>query len=164
MKKIQINFEWSENTKHFLDTLTDEEKVKLWENLTGMAKKEANSPQETNALTMEKVYTRLASKLGWKQEKLKGWIKSLKTICPMAAFYMLGNQIAIELDRKYKDHIRNCKTIFTITPLGEYREIETKKIKDYKNIAAFRNLEDLKFAWLLLCEELPEMLAQENGK
>lgn len=100
----------------------------------------------------------LARKKGWKPEKMAGYLESLWDINPMAAVNVLLREIAIELDKKYEDHIENSEKIYVISPLdGRIHEVVKAHIKNYRNFAAFRTIEDAKVACRILRDDLKEL-------
>lgn len=110
--------------------------------------------------SLEGVINRLAKRLGWKQEKVLGYLDSIHEIMPMAAFNILSREIAVMLDEKYPDHINNSEKIYCISPLdGRIHEICKAHIKNYRNFAAFRTLEDAKFACRILRDPLKSMFS-----
>lgn len=86
---------------------------------------------------------RLSKKLGWKMPKTLNYLNVMIGIYPMAVINILLKEIAIEFDKKYKDHIRNSPEIYVISTLdGEVHSLDKQAIKSYKNFAAFRTEEE----------------------
>lgn len=109
----------------------------------------------------------LAKKRGWKPMKMAGFLDSLWEISPAAVFSILVREIAIELDKKYEDHINKCDTLYIISTFdGRIHQVHRKAIKSFKNFAAFRTEDDAKAACRILRSELKEMFKsgrkQEN--
>lgn len=101
---------------------------------------------------------RIADRMNWKPEKVANFLSNLWEINPSAAFSVLLREIAIELDKKYKDHINNCKELFVVSLLdGRIHKIPRAQIKNFKNFAAFRTIEDAKIACNILREDLKEL-------
>lgn len=73
--------------------------------------------------------------------------------------------VAIVLDEKYDNHIENSKEIYVIRSLnGEISKVkDLNKIKNFKNFAAFRTLEDAITAKKIL-EEPMKQLFKRGGK
>lgn len=100
--------------------------------------------------------------------KRLGWGKplsflQLQTVYPAAAFSILLREIAIELDKKYEDHIENSPEIFVVSPLDGRISIANKAhIKNYRNFAAFRSVADAKFACKVLRSYLKDMYAKRK--
>lgn len=74
-------------------------------------------------------------------------------------------EVAIVLDEKYDNHIENSKEIYVISCLnGEISKVkDLNKIKNFKNFAAFRTLEDAITAKKIL-EEPMKQLFKRDGK
>lgn len=86
----------------------------------------------------------LAKRIHWNVENLRKYFGNLYTIYPAAVFSILLREVAIVLDDKYKNHIENSKEIYVISSLsGEITKVkDLNKVKNFKNFAAFRTLED----------------------
>jgi len=113
--------------------------------------------------TVSQAIERIAKKLGWKPQKVEGYLNTLAAIMPMAAFNMVAREIAIMLDEKYPDHINKSEKIYCISPLdGRIHGICKKHVKNYRNFAAFRSIEDARIACSILREPLKEMF--KSGK
>ena len=79
-----------------------------------------------------------------------------------ALFSIILKEIAIELDKKYEDHIRNSPVIYGIsTTDGRIFLVDKKYIKNYKNFAAFRSIEDAKIAYKIVKETFKDMFKNE---
>ena len=100
----------------------------------------------------------LAKKVGWKPEKMAGYLQNLWNVSPSAAFSILLKEVAIELDKKYEDHINNCEELFIISSMdGRIHKVPRAYIKNFRNFAAFRTEEDAKIACRILRDDLKEM-------
>lgn len=116
------------------------------------------TPPTHTTPTMSKVIERLARKLSWKPQKVEGYLNTVASIMPMAAFNMVAREIATMLDEKYSDHINKSERIYCISSLdGRIHEICKKHIKNYRNFAAFRSIDDAKIACGILRDLLKEM-------
>lgn len=97
----------------------------------------------------------LAKKTNWKEEKLLNILATLHLANPWAATQMVLREIAIELDKKYDDHINESEKIYVISPQdGRIHEINKKTVKNYKAFPAFRSIEDARIACSLIREHL----------
>ena len=102
----------------------------------------------------------LAKKTNWKEEKLLNILATLHLANPWAATQMVLREIAIELDKKYDDHINKSEKIYVISPQdGRIHEINKKTVKNYKAFPAFRNIEDAKIACSLIREHLKSIFS-----
>ena len=106
---------------------------------------------------------KIANKLNWKVEKVYNYLNNVDTILPAAAFSMVLREIAIELDKKYEDHIEKSPEIYVISLLdGRITKANKAHIKNYRNFAAFRTIEDAKIACTITRDILKEMF-KNNG-
>ena len=114
-------------------------------------------------MELEYYIQKIAEKLGWKIEKVYNYLNSVDTILPAAAFSMVLREIAIELDKKYKDHIEKSPEIYVISMLdGRITKANKTHIKNYRNFAAFRSVSDAKIACRITKDILKEMF--KSGK
>ena len=114
-------------------------------------------------MELEYYIQKIAEKLGWKIEKVYNYLNSVDTIFPAAAFSMVLREIAIELDKKYEDHIEKSPEIYVISTLdGRITKANKAHIKNYRNFAAFRTIEDAKIACRIARDILKEMF--KSGK
>ena len=102
----------------------------------------------------------LAKKTNWKEEKLLNILATLHLANPWAATQMVLREIAIELDKKYDDHINKSEKIYVISPQdGRIHEVNKKTVKNYKAFPAFRSIEDAKIACSLIREHLKSIFS-----
>lgn len=102
----------------------------------------------------------LSKKTNWKEEKLLNILTTLHLANPWAATQMVLREIAIELDKKYDDHINKSEKIYAISPQdGRIHEINKKTVKNYKAFPAFRSIEDAKIACSLIREYLKSIFS-----
>ena len=114
-------------------------------------------------MELEYYIQKIADKLGWKIEKVYNYLNSVDAILPAAAFSMVLREIAIELDKKYKDHIEKSPEIYIISTLdGRITKANKAHIKNYRNFAAFRSVSDAKIACSIVRDILKEMF-KNNG-
>lgn len=89
----------------------------------------------------------LAQKKGWKPEKMANFINNLAEINLGATFQVIIREVAVEFDRKYKDHIENSEEIYCVSLTnGHIFKLNKEFIKNFRNFAAFRTLDDAKLA------------------
>lgn len=106
----------------------------------------------------------LAHKMDWHPKRMANFLDNLWEISPISAFSVLLREIAVELDKKYKDHIECSDKIYVISTFdGRIHEVCKAHIKNYRNFAAFRTIEDAKFACNILREDLRDMF-RSGGK
>lgn len=121
--------------------------------------------KDEDSMDMDFYIGKIAVRLGWKPEKVYNYLNSVHSILPAAAFYMVLREIAIELDKKYEDHIENSPEIYVISMLdGRITKANKAHIKNYRNFAAFRTIEDAKIACRIVKPILKEMFKSKGGK
>ena len=114
-------------------------------------------------MELEYYIQKIADKLGWKVEKVYNYLNSVDTILPAAALSVVLREIAIELDKKYEDHIENSPEIYVISLLdGRITKVNKAYIKNYRNFAAFRTIGDAKIACNIVKGLLKELF--KSGK
>lgn len=102
----------------------------------------------------------LSKKTGCKLDKLNGILSTIDSVNPWAATQIVLREIAIELDKKYDDHINKSEEIYAVSPQdGRIHKINKKTVKNYKAFPAFRNVEDAKIACSLIRENLKSIFA-----
>ena len=106
----------------------------------------------------------LAKRIHWNINNLRKYLGNLYTIYPAAVFSILLREVAIVLDEKYDNHIENSKEIYVISCLnGEITKVkDLNKIKNFKNFAAFRTLEDCMKAKEILKPMLRELFKRDG--
>lgn len=127
--------------------------------------KPAKSAVVESEVPMELEYyiQKIAERLGWKIEKACNYLNSADTVLPAAAFSMVLREVAIELDKKYEDHIEKSPEIYVISMLdGRITKANKAHIRNYRNFAAFRTIEDAKIACRITRDILKEMF--KSGK
>ena len=108
---------------------------------------------------------KIAARLGWKSEKVYNYLNNVDSILPAAALSMVLREIAVELDKKYEDHIENSPEIYVISLLdGRITKANKAHIKNYRNFAAFRTIEDAKIACKIVKPVLKEMFKSKGGE
>ena len=128
-----------------------------------IAKSEKSVTKAEIPMEMEYYIQKIAEKLGWKVDKVYNYLNSVDTILPAAAFSMVLREIAIELDKKYEDHIEKSPEIYVISMLdGRITKANKAHIKNYRNFAAFRSVDDAKIACRITKDILKEMF--KSGK
>lgn len=107
----------------------------------------------------------LANRLNWKTENLLKYLDTLSIINEAAVFSILLREIAIVLDTQYPDHIERSKEIYAISLTdGEIHKLrELHKIKNFRNFAAFRTVEDALCAKQILKDFMKELF-KRSGK
>ena len=124
----------------------------------------AKSVVETEVpMELEYYIQKIAEKLGWKIERVYNYLNSVDTILPAAAFSMVLREIALELNKKYEDHIEKSPEIYVVSLFdGRITKANKAHIKNYRNFAAFRTVEDAKIACSIVRDILKELF-KNNG-
>lgn len=81
-----------------------------------------------------------------------------------AGFSVILRALAVLIDRKYPDHINNADVdkYFTIDMTnGRVCEVPKGRIKNFKNFAAFRSIDDIKIATKILRPFIKELWPNE---
>lgn len=81
-----------------------------------------------------------------------------------AGFSVVLRALAVLIDRKYPDHINNANVdkYFTIDMTnGKVCEVPKGKIKNFRNFAAFRSIDDIKIATKILRPSIKELWPNE---
>lgn len=128
----------------------------------GVILKYDKNKKNTNEVPMELHYyiEKIAKRLNWKVEKVYNYLNNVDTILPAAAFSMVLREIAIELDKKYADHIQDSPEIYVISLFdGRITKANKAHIKNYKNFAAFRSVDDARIACKITKDILKEMFS-----
>lgn len=105
----------------------------------------------------------LAKRIGWSSNNLDKYLDSLYKINPAAVFSVLLKEVAIMLDERYPDHINKSKEIWVISTLdGEIKQVkELHKIKNFRNFAAFRSLDDALIAKKIMAPALQDLYGRK---
>ena len=155
---------------HFRETITKYIKVtedillKLLDDgiITSNSKKDTVNKYEV-PMDMEYYIQKIANRLNWKIDKVYNYLNNVNAIYPAAAFSMILREIAIELDKKYEDHIEDSPEIYVISMFdGRITKANKAHIKNYRNFAAFRSVEDAKIACNIMKDILKELF--KSGK
>lgn len=101
----------------------------------------------------------LAARIAWNKFNLGKYLNNLHNIYPAAALSIVLREVAIVLDEKYPDHIRNSKEIWVISMTdGRIHKLhDLSRVKNFNNFAAFRTVGDAIFARAVLKEAFNEL-------
>ena len=129
-----------------LDATTAERLVRL-----GVLK-EYGSPKAEN-ITINDMFKLIGEWIVGTPDAVGTIVELLNTLPDYIKFEMMLRAAAVLIDRKYPDHINNAKVdkYYTINMTdGKVCEVPKKSIKNFRNFAAFRTLDDIKIATKLL--------------
>lgn len=92
--------------------------------------------------------------------------RNLEITCPHMVLNLILREIALELDKKYPDHISNSEKIYTISMTdGLIHEVPKKMIRDWGGFPAFRTMEDAKLACNIMSSDLRSLFKNpKNGE
>lgn len=92
----------------------------------------------------------------------KDLLDKLAVNMPAVKCSIMLKSLAIILDRKYKDHISKSDRIFGVSIInGKIGELPKEEIRNYRNFAAFRTIEDARIACKVLRKQFKEMFKNE---
>ena len=136
-------------------------------NVVDYLRKRIQKIEAAEAKTKENAYPdivyyieRLAEKKGWNPRRMAKYLDDLTTISPSAVFSILLKEVAIELDKKYEDHISDCKEVFVVSLMdGRIHKVPRAHIKNFRNFAAFRTEEDARSACKILRNALKNLFS-----
>lgn len=127
-----------------------------------------NSTEGGTHLSIEFYVKHLAERIGWKMSNLVKYLNNLYKIYPTAVFQILLREVAIVLDQKYPDHIERSKEIWIISlttgEIGKVPENKRHLIKNFRNFAAFRTLDDAMAAKHILKVPMKELFTRPVKK
>lgn len=121
--------------------------------------------EESNSVPLDIDFymEKIANKMNWKIEKTINYINTVYSILPSAALSIVLREIAIEIDKKYEDHIENSPEIYTISSFdGRITKANKAHIKNYRNFAAFRSIDDARIACKIVKPLLKEMFKSDS--
>lgn len=108
---------------------------------------------------------KIALRLNWNSNKTVKYLDNINNIYPKTVFDILLKEIAIELDKKYEDHITKSPNIYGISSInGEVVKLDKNAIVNYKNFAAFRTEEDAHIATIILNPIMKEIFMEHKCK
>ena len=124
----------------------------------GMVVPVESSSKESVPMELSHYVEKLAQRLGKSTEDMIQLLMSMDKVYPVLSFSLLLREIAIELDKKYKDHIENSPEIYVVSLLdGRITKANKACIRNYRNFAAFRSVSDAKIACSIMKPILKEL-------
>lgn len=108
---------------------------------------------------------KLSEKLEYGVPETYHLLNTLLKVYPAAALNLLLREVAVKLDKQYEDHIEDSEKIFIVSTLdGRIHEACKGHIKNYRNFAAFRTMEDARIACRILRDILKECFSGRKQK
>ena len=115
--------------------------------------------------TWANAWKNLCNKANVTSEKMSIILEVLREANHWAVVQLLLKEIAIELDKKYDNHIKNSEKIYAISNQdGRIHEVDKSHIKNYKAFPAFRSIEDAKIACSLVKNHLKSIFGDDQEK
>lgn len=123
-------------------------------------------PVTPSDITFETIIMSIAKRLKWKVVNVFKYLYNLAYINEGAVLAILLREVAVILDRQYPDHIENSDKIYTIDMAkGEIVEVkDIHKIKNFRNFAAFRTIQDAVTAKKVLKDFMLAAFSKDEGK
>ena len=114
-------------------------------------------------MELEFYIQKIADRLGWTLPKVYNYLNGIDKMLPAAAFSIVLREVAIELDKKYADHIQASEEIYVVSLFdGRITKANKATIKNYRNFAAFRSVGDAKIACKITSDVLKDLF--KSGK
>ena len=114
--------------------------------------KECGVPKAEN-ITIKDMFKLIGEWIVGTPDAVETIVELLNTLPDYIKFEMMLRAAAVLIDREYPDHINNAEVdkYYTINMTdGKVCEVPKKSIKNFRNFAAFRTLDDIKIATKLL--------------
>lgn len=107
---------------------------------------------------MEEILNRLCVKTGLSRNDFLKYLDATNAINNTACLNILLKEIALKLDESYDDHISEAEELYVLSIVdGRIHKLCKNQIKNYKNFAAFRTIEEAKAACRALKPQLKMM-------
>lgn len=167
---VELGQELARVVDTFMDPITVEEVEITEKTLPKFIKEGVISVQEEEPkcthVNIDYYIGHLAERINWKPENLLKYLENLASINEAAVFSILLREVAIVLDKRYPDHIERSKDIYFIGMAdGEIHKIkELHKVKNFRNFAAFRTIEDAVCAKNILKDFIKELFRRGERK
>ena len=101
---------------------------------------------------------KLAKKKGCSQIIMNEYLEFIMNINKSCIFSILLREIALTIDEQYADHINESEEIYGISLSNcKIIKLNKKNIRNYKNFAAFRSIEDANIACDILKNLIKKM-------
>lgn len=104
------------------------------------------------------VLSRMATRYKWDEKRLIRILTTLDEVHPSAAVQMILKETALMLDEKYPGYIGKSEEMYVISMGdGNIYPINKDHIKNFRNIAVFRTVEDAEIAKNILGDKLTHL-------
>lgn len=109
-------------------------------------------------IDMEEILNRLCVKTGLSKNEFLQYLDATNAINNTACLNILLKEIALKLDESYDNHISDVEEFYVLSVMdGRIHKAYKNQIRNYKNFAAFRTLEEAKAACRALKPQLKLM-------
>lgn len=109
---------------------------------------------------LEGALDNLCEKFSCSLQELEAILSKISSFNKGAALSLVLREMALVLDKKYEDNIRNCEEVYGVSFVtGKIVKIPKRVIRGYNGFAAFRTLEDAKLACSILKNILKDMFS-----
>ena len=144
-----------------------------WDNLSKLIKYgfiksmkvESNKTEIKEKVPMEVDYyiEKVAARLGWHFDKVINYFNTLADLNPVVPISLVLKEIALEMDKSYAGHIKDCKEIYIINTMnGKIVKGTNSKDYNYQCFAAFRTKEDAMLAKKILKEFYDDIYGEQE--
>ena len=156
--------ETSQDTKDFLNHMVFTLFTPvLLEQIFANPQNNLSKREETPIKDLQYYVMKMGERFDWKYQKIQNLLNVLDKVYPMIPYSLILREIAVDLDKKYSDHIEDSPEIFAINQLtGRIVQMDKRGIETYKHFAAFRTIEDAKIACRILSPIMEDLF--KNGK
>lgn len=105
--------------------------------------KDNNFIEEDKSTNLAYYVEHLAYRMKVDAKELYDFLIYLSKFHPMAFINVLLREIALVMDDKYKNHIKECDNVYVLSSYnGEITKVPTSFIRSFKGFAAFRTYEE----------------------
>lgn len=124
----------------------------------GILKRKESPKEPAIPMDIDFYVQRIAEDSDFETAEVLRCFQTINYIYQPAALSVLLREIAVELDKKYEDHIENSPEIYVVSIFdGRITKVNKAHIKNYRNFAAFRSIEDARIACKIVKPLLKEM-------
>lgn len=101
---------------------------------------EKNIVKEVEEITWDSIIKSIESKPGY----ITGMIDSLYYVSPISLFHLMLREIAIEMDKKYVGHIKDCEEVYIFNAVHNLLLVKYTSDSNttFESFSAFRYLEE----------------------
>lgn len=151
-------------TKDFLESLVKSKQVDVIDDERNDLNHDTSKDSTIN-MDMNFYVHKVMEKIKCRTQEQCDMLNNINNYYLPSTLSLVIREIALELDRKYPDHISDSETVYAISMLnGKITRVDRKSIKNFRNFAAFRTLEDAKTACKIVSPYLRMMFRDKDVK